>query len=73
LYRTDDGGVSWKPAGTGKALEQFLTRGEDIVQLDFVDGAYGWAIARDRHNLTQLLHTTDGGETWSVIPTKVHP
>lgn len=73
LYRTDDGGVSWKPAGTGKALEQFLTRGEDMVQLDFVDGAYGWAIARDRHNLTQLLHTTDGGETWSVIPTKVHP
>jgi photosystem II stability/assembly factor-like uncharacterized protein len=67
LFRTDDGGISWKAVGTGKGLERYLTRGEDIVQLDFVDGEYGWAIARNRHNLTQLLHTTDGGETWRAI------
>ena len=73
LYRTEDGGVSWKPAGTKKGPEQYLTHGEDIVQLDFVDGENGWAIARDPHNLTQLLHTKDGGETWSAIPTKVQP
>jgi len=64
LYRTEDGGVSWKPTGLEKGLEQYLTQGEDIVQLDFVDEEHGWAIARDGHNLTQLLHTTDGGETW---------
>ncbi len=73
LFRTADAGDSWKPAGTGKALEQYLAHGEDIVQLDFVDGESGWAIARDAHNLTQLLHTPDGGETWSAIQTKVQP
>ncbi len=73
LYRTGDGGVSWKPVGTGKTLEQYLTHGEDIVQLDFVDSEYGWAIARDRHNLTQLLRTTDGGETWGAAQTKIQP
>ncbi len=73
LYRTDNGGVSWKPAGTEKSLEQYLTHGENIVQLDFVDGEYGWAIARDGHNLTQLLHTTDCGETWSAMQTRMQP
>jgi photosystem II stability/assembly factor-like uncharacterized protein len=73
LFRTENAGDSWKPAGTGKTLEQYLVHGEDIVQLDFVDGGYGWAIARDAHNLTQLLHTHDGGETWSAIQTKVQP
>ncbi len=71
LYRTHDGGGSWEPVGTGTTLEQYLTRGEDIVQLDFVDDQYGWAIARDGHNLTQLLLTTDGGETWSAVQTKI--
>ncbi len=71
LYRTDDSGVSWRPAGTGKSLEQYLTHGEDVVQLDFVDGEYGWAIARGPHNLTKLLRTTDSGETWSVIQPRV--
>ncbi len=66
LYRTEDGGLTW--ASCGKALESFLMHGEDIVQLDFVDGEYGWAIARDAHNLTQLVHTTDGGQSWSAIP-----
>ena len=64
LYRTKDGGISWKSVGTRRSLDQYLTHGEDIVQLDFVDEEYGWAIARDGHNLTQLLHTTDGGKTW---------
>jgi photosystem II stability/assembly factor-like uncharacterized protein len=73
LYRTDDGGVSWKPAGMENSLEQYLTQGEDIVQLDFVDGEYGWAIARDNHNRTQLLQTSDGGTTWYIIQRKVQP
>ncbi len=72
LFRTGDAGLSWKPVGTGKSLEQYLAHGEDIVQLDFVDDECGWAIARDRHNLTQLLHTTDGGETWSAIQTAAY-
>ena len=71
LYRTDDGGPSWRPVNAEKSLEEYLTHGEDIVQLDFVDDEYGWAIARDRHHLTQLLKTTDGGRTWNATDRKM--
>ena len=71
LYRTDDGGASWRPVNAEKSLEEYLTRGEDIVQLDFVDDEYGWAIARDRDHLTQLLKTTDGGRTWNAAEKKM--
>ncbi|PYK61634.1 MAG: hypothetical protein DME21_08545, partial [Verrucomicrobia bacterium] len=71
LYRTDDGGASWRPLNAEKSLEEYLTHGEDIVQLDFVDDEYGWAIARDSHNLTQLLKTTDGGGAWNATKTKM--
>jgi photosystem II stability/assembly factor-like uncharacterized protein len=71
LYRTEDGGTSWRPVKAGKSLEEYLTHGEDIVQLDFVDHEHGWAIARDRHNLTQLLKTTDGGRMWNATKTKM--
>jgi photosystem II stability/assembly factor-like uncharacterized protein len=73
LYRTKDGGVSWKPMGTEKGLRQYLTHGEDIVQLDFIDEEHGWAIARDGHNLTQLLQTTNGGETWVSTQKRLSP
>jgi photosystem II stability/assembly factor-like uncharacterized protein len=59
--------------GTEKSLGQYLTHGEDIVQLDFVDNEYGWAIARDSHNLTQLLHTTDAGESWIALEAMAAP
>ena len=54
-------------------MEDYLTRGADIVRLDFVDDEYGWAIARDGHNLTQLLKTTDGGVTWTKLALKIVP
>jgi photosystem II stability/assembly factor-like uncharacterized protein len=73
LYRTAAGGASWKPVQAERSLEEYLTHGEDIVQLDFVDDEYGWAIARDRHNLTQLLQTTDGGKTWNTVQMKIQP
>ena len=73
LYRTDDGGASWKPMKAEKSMEDYLTHGEDIVRLDFVDDDYGWSIARDGHNLTQLLKTTDGGVTWTKLPLKIVP
>ena len=73
LSRTADGGASWKPVQAEKSLEEYLTHGEDIAQLDFVDDEYGWAIARDRHNLTQLLQTTDGGKTWNTVQMKMQP
>jgi len=71
LYRADDSGASWRPVNAEKSLEEYLTHGEDIVQLDFVDDEYGWAIARDRDHLTQLLKTTDGGRTWNATERKM--
>jgi len=71
LYRTEDGGTSWRPVKAEKSLQEYLTHGEDIVRLQFVDDEYGWAIARDRHNLTQLLQTTDGGRTWNATKSNV--
>jgi photosystem II stability/assembly factor-like uncharacterized protein/tetratricopeptide (TPR) repeat protein len=65
LSRTDDGGQTWKPVS--KSLENYLTHGENIGQLDFVDDEYGWAVAQDWRNETQLLKTVDGGETWTAL------
>lgn len=65
LYRTDDGGQTWK--AISKSLEDYLMHGENVVQLDFVDDEYGWAVAQDWRNKTQLLKTTDGGETWTAL------
>lgn len=68
LYRTDNGGESWEML-KADGLEEYLARGQDIVQVDFVDRDFGWAIARDWHNRAQLLCTSDGGQTWDVIST----
>ena len=67
LYRTNDGGRTWKPIKVKQSLEAYLEHGENIVQLDFVDDAYGWAIAQDSRNKTKILKSTDGGETWAAI------
>lgn len=71
LYRTDDGGESWQVVPAGKGLENYLTHGEIVVELDFVDAKFGWAIARDQHGLTQVLRTRDGGKTWNRIRMEV--
>ncbi len=71
LYRTDDGGESWQVVPARKGLENYLTHGEEIVELNFADARFGWAIAQDQHDLTQLLRTRDGGKTWNRIRMKV--
>ena len=73
LYHTDDSGAPWRPVNAEKSLEEYLTHGEDIVRLDIVDDEYGWAIARDGRNLTQLLKSTDAGTTWTKLPLKIVP
>jgi hypothetical protein len=52
-----------------ESLENYLVHGERLVQLDFVDSAYGWAVVQNWRHQTQLLKTTDGGETW-IVPMK---
>jgi photosystem II stability/assembly factor-like uncharacterized protein len=52
IYRTLDGGKTWKPVETG--LDQ-------VLSVQFTDPQHGFAYG---HN--KLLRTTDGGATWTV-------
>ena len=71
LYQTNDGGHSWKPVKAEKSLEEFLTHGETIVQLDFVNENTGWGIAENWQKGTQVLQTIDGGKTWNALPATI--
>lgn len=72
LYRTTDGGRTWRTIPLDKALEELLRTGMDVVQLDFVTDKVGWALLRetdlkkaDNERLTRLLKTVDGGYSWT--------
>lgn len=52
IFRTDDGGVTWRQQSVRKRIGNFMS----IV---FTDANHGWA-AGD----SDVLHTTDGGRTW---------
>ena len=53
IFRTDDGGQSWRQQPTAKHIGRFMS-------ISFVDETHGWA-AGD----AGVLRTTDGGNTWS--------
>ncbi|HEU4871421.1 MAG TPA: YCF48-related protein, partial [Pyrinomonadaceae bacterium] len=52
VFRTDDGGLTWREQPTTKNIGRFMS-------IDFVDANHGW-VAGD----AGVLHTTDGGNTW---------
>jgi photosystem II stability/assembly factor-like uncharacterized protein len=66
LYKTDDGGLTWVPV-----LTNILLRSPEglIGFLFFVDRENGFAVrfANMSNDFSQLLKTTDGGRTWSVV------
>ena len=72
LYRTDDGGSTWIPVKPGKGLPRYLTNGESVRQLHFVDDKHGrvlvehgWVLGESRgRDHQQFLETSDGGEKW---------
>jgi photosystem II stability/assembly factor-like uncharacterized protein len=56
LYATTDAGSSWTESASGSSLANY--------DVDFTDVATGWAWDI---NQMPLLHTTDGGRTWSEV------
>lgn len=72
LLVTSDGGRTW----SARSLP-----GEAQITVDFVDLNHGWAIAGSSDQLTKtgslaspslalpLYHTSDGGLTWTLVPT----
>lgn len=63
LYHTSDGGASWAPVRT-----DLLAQGGHIEGLVFVDQMNGFASRITSAGSSQLLKTTDGGFTWTLVP-----
>lgn len=67
IFKTTDGGLSWRQVQTNSDLP--------IYDIEFLDANEGWAVGGDTwcpgDNCTPpgalILHTTDGGETWSHV------
>jgi|GEM_PF-1923349 len=58
LYRTGDGGASWKEAQSPDA---------QVASYTLTDPLHGWATFADV-SATRLFATRDGGESWSRLP-----
>jgi photosystem II stability/assembly factor-like uncharacterized protein len=60
LYRTDDGGQSWKPVSTNAHVP--------YASLDCISALRCWALSTSQTDLsTRLYETTNGGRTWSQV------
>jgi len=57
IGKSADGGTSW---GT-----QTSTTGEDLFSISFSDPLNGWAVGADDGSGAMILHTSDGGATWT--------
>jgi photosystem II stability/assembly factor-like uncharacterized protein len=54
VYRTRDGGVSWRQQATHTI--------EHLYGVDFADAQHGWVVGRSG----TILHTDNGGDTWEA-------
>ncbi|MGE0104246.1 MAG: YCF48-related protein [Blastocatellales bacterium] len=57
LFRTTDGGLSWKRLESGTSA--------DLSQIGFVDWNNGWVVGQSASAGSVVLITRDGGRTWS--------
>ena len=78
MYRTTDGGRSWKPVWTCQAKVSLggVTKniGCEIADIQFPSPKVGWAVAAAGCSIRghcgpppMLAKTTDGGETWQIM------
>ena len=60
LYRTIDGGATWR-------RQPLTPAGRYVLSADFVDSAHGWLLTQASTEGEALLRTDDGGVTWSGL------
>jgi photosystem II stability/assembly factor-like uncharacterized protein len=63
LYRTINGGRDWVLVKRG------LFRDQAVTAFQFADASVGFVYTMAKDGLLQLLKTTDGGITWTALPT----
>ena len=66
IFATTNGGTTW-------TKERLPVGAPDMTGLQFLDASDGWAVGTgydENDNPTQgwVLHTTDGGKTWTSVP-----
>lgn len=73
LQRTTDGGTGWvklNPVIQGATTQNLPSGSQPGVSLDsvrMVDDKHGWALAHSGQNPNLILHTSDGGLSWSEV------
>ncbi len=63
LWATSDGGQNWSKLTPGGPFQKF----QNGDRLDFVSSQEGWGIEENNSSSSALLHTTDGGQTWTAL------
>ncbi len=70
LYRTTDGGATWRPVAGDDTFNQTLKEVSQMEQMRFFEGAAakGWVLlVSDQRDRLSLLQTSDSGDTWKPI------
>ena len=60
ILRTKDGGASWEEIDLKSLLPNLNSRNQ-LQSISFCNSDAGWSVGAD-----SIIHTTDGGKTWSV-------
>jgi photosystem II stability/assembly factor-like uncharacterized protein len=70
IWRTTNGGTTWTRVGQ-KLWPLFW--GANLTDVVFSDATHGWAVGPNGVGDTYVIHTTDGGATWTkqLIPNYV--
>ncbi len=72
ILATQDGGETWTPQASGWVADPTVEDDNLVLNdVDFVSATEGWIVSADGWAPGQangLLHTSDGGETWTFVP-----